>query len=107
MVQTSHDHNWVLQNTIDFTYDLNQQTYVVFGQLQAQQEAPSITMEINDGENKGQRCVNNSQGNAENSHEASADVVPLQNHQGPVQHALPSQIKQNEVDGVIHDVYSI
>ncbi|KAK2822625.1 hypothetical protein Q5P01_022690 [Channa striata] len=96
LVQTNHDHNWVLQNTIDLTYDLNQQTYVVFCQVQAQQEELSIPMEMNAGEDDGECCP----------HEAPADVVALQKHQGPVEETFRSQTEQNEVDGVIHDVFS-
>lgn len=77
MVQTSYDNNRELQSTVDLSYDLNQQTYVVSGQLQAKQEELSITVEMNSGEDEGQGCVDDSQGNTENPHKASADVDPL------------------------------
>lgn len=77
MVQSSHENNRKLQNVVHLSYDLNQQTYVVFGQAQAKQEDLPITAEVNGSDDKGQGCVNDTQGNTENPNEASADVLPL------------------------------
>lgn len=105
VVQTGHDHNRPLQSAVDLSEDLNQQTRVVPGHLQAQEEEVSVAVDVNGGEDEGQGCVYNSQGHAEDPHEASADVVPLEKHQGPVEETLHSQTEQDAGDGDVHSVF--
>lgn len=106
MLQTSYNHNRPLQRTVDLSKDLNQQTYVVSAQLQAQEDNESIRMDVNGGPDKGQSRVNDSQRNTENPHEAFADVAPLDKHQGPVEQTFPSQTEQQGGDRDVHGVLS-
>lgn len=80
MVQTGHDYHRELQSTVDLSCNLDQQTNVVSGELQAKQEELSVGMELNGGEDDSQGCVSDGQGNTEKPHKAPADVVPLQKH---------------------------
>ncbi len=103
MVQTSYDYNRPLQGSVDLSKDLNQQTDVVSGQLDAQEDT-SISMDVKGGDRDGQSCVYDSEGNAENSQKAFADVVTLEKHEGPVEQTFSSQTEQDGREGDVHGV---
>ncbi|KAG8014288.1 hypothetical protein GBF38_017241, partial [Nibea albiflora] len=84
MVRTSQDYNRPLQRTVDSSEDFNQQTYVVPGQLQSQEEDLSVIADVNGGDREGQGGVDDGEGNGENSQEAFADVLTLEKHEAPV-----------------------
>lgn len=54
MAQTSGDYNRPLQSAVDLSDNLNQQTYMISGQLGAQEEDVSISVEVNCGDTDGQ-----------------------------------------------------
>lgn len=105
MVQTGHDCNRPLQSTVDLSEDLNQQTYMVGGQLQVQEDDVSTGVDVKDGDAEGHDCVDDGEGNTERSQEAFADVAPLEKHQGPVEQTFSSQTEQDGGDGDKHGMY--
>lgn len=107
MIQTGQDHDGPLQDAVDLTQDLNQQTGVVCGQLQVWEkvEGSVVSVEVDGDEEERQGRVYEGQGNTETPHEAAADVSPLEKHQGPVQEALPTQTEQDGGYGDVHGVW--
>ena len=77
---------------------------MVPGELQAQEE--DISVDVKGGDGKGQGGVDDSEGNTEDSQEASADVFPLEKHEGPVEQAFSSQTEQDGGNGDVHGVQS-
>lgn len=103
MVQSSQTQDGPLQRAVELAQDLNQQTHVKPGELQAQDgEGASGKVEGADGE--GQGGVNEGQRNTENPQEASGDVAPLEGKQDPVQPSLDSQTEQQGEDEQLHCV---
>lgn len=84
--------------------DLNQYTYMVPGQLHAQEEGISISVDVKGGDKEGQGCVDDSEGKTENSQEAFADVVTLEKHEGPVEQTFSCQTEKDGGDRDVHDV---
>lgn len=105
VIQTGHHHDGPLQNAVDLSEDLSQQTRVVCGQRPVEEEEGSISVDVNGGEDEGHGRVQDRQGHAENPHEAAADVSPLEKHQGPVEQTFPSQSQQDGEDGDVHAVW--
>lgn len=83
MVQSTQTQDGPLEKAVDLSEDLNQQTHMEPGELHSQ-ESEGAFGKVEGAEAEGQRGVNHSQGNAENSQEAFGDVVPLEKHQIPV-----------------------
>lgn len=65
----------------------------------------SLSLEVQGGDGEGQEGVDDSQGHTENSQESSADVLPLEEHQRPVENTFSSQAPQDGGDGDVHCVF--
>lgn len=102
MIQASQGHGRPVQNIVDLSQDLNQQTNVISGHPQTQEPHGAVAVGVEGGEGQGQRWVYGGERNGENSQEAPADVLPLENDEGPAEETFPSQTQHNRGDTDIH-----
>lgn len=105
MVQSSQTEDGSLERAVDLAKDLNQQTYMKPGELQAH-ESDGAFGKVEGANAEGQGRVNDGQRNTENSQKAFGDVIPLEKHQIPVQPTLDSQTQQDGEDEQLHCVGS-
>lgn len=98
VVQSSQAQNRPVKRAVDLSEDLNQQTHVKPGELQAQ-KSEGAAGGIEGANAEGQRRVDDGQRNNENPQEAFGDVVSLEKHQSPVKPTLDSQTEQDGEDG--------